>query len=80
MHLGAVYIDEMRLVRKIIGSGAMFQLCAALGLNSAPPFARNVQPLTSDRLWLLGLWAAYWPINIFGENLVWRGILLPWEE
>ncbi|MEP7289808.1 MAG: CPBP family intramembrane glutamic endopeptidase [Chloroflexota bacterium] len=63
-----------------IGSLAMFKLCGALSLNPVPPFARNVHPLTVGQLWILPLWAIYWPINILGENLVWRGIILPRME
>lgn len=63
-----------------VGSGVMFGLCTALGLDPNPPFARDIQPFTGDRLWMLGLWAVYWPINILGENLVWRGIVLPRME
>jgi membrane protease YdiL (CAAX protease family) len=68
------------LIGVAVGSGVMFWLCAALGLDPNPPFARNIQPLTGDRLWMLGLWAVYWPFNILGENLVWRGIVLPRME
>lgn len=70
----------LALVALVLGSGLMFALCAALGLESQPPFARGLQPLTGDRLWVLGLWAVYWPINILGEELVWRGVLLPRME
>ena len=63
-----------------LGSGALFALCAALGLDPTPPFSRGVRPLSADRLWLIGLWALYWPINILGENLVWRGVVLPRME
>lgn len=63
-----------------LGSGAMFALCAALGLDSLPPFARHAKPWTDERIWMLGLWLVYWPINILGENLVWRGIVLPRME
>ena len=63
-----------------VGSGVMFALCTALDLDPNPPFARDMQPFTGDRLWMLGLWAVYWPINILGENLVWRGIVLPRME
>lgn len=58
-------------------SGAAFAACAALGLDPNPPFARGLRPLTMDRLWTVALWAVYWPINILGENLAWRGIILP---
>lgn len=70
----------MGLVGVGIGSLLMVQLCAVWGLNINPPFARAVQALSVDRLWILGLWVIYWPINILGEELVWRGILLPRME
>jgi membrane protease YdiL (CAAX protease family) len=68
------------LLSLVLGSGLLFGLCAALGLEPTTPFSRAVQPLTGDRLWMLGLWAVYWPINILGEELVWRSILLPRME
>lgn len=55
----------------------MFRLCSELGLDPNPPFARDVQPLLGERLWMLALWAVYWPVNILGEEFVWRGISLP---
>lgn len=60
-----------------LGSGAMFGLTAAVGLDSNPPFARNAEPWSGGLLWMFALWAAYWPINILVENIVWRGIILP---
>lgn len=63
-----------------VGSAATFGLCLALGLEPNPPFARGVEPLVGARLWMLGLWAVYWPVNILGEELVWRGISLPRME
>jgi membrane protease YdiL (CAAX protease family) len=62
------------------GSAAMFRLCLELGLDPNPPFARDVQPLLGGRLWVLALWTVYWPLNILGEELVWRGISLPRME
>jgi membrane protease YdiL (CAAX protease family) len=60
-----------------LGSAAAFRSCFLLGLDPNPPFSRHVQPLVGPRLWMLGLWTVYWPINILGEELVWRGISLP---
>jgi membrane protease YdiL (CAAX protease family) len=40
----------------------------------------DVQVLTWDRWWIAGLWLVYWPINILGEELIWRGVLLPRME
>jgi membrane protease YdiL (CAAX protease family) len=60
-----------------LGSAAMFDLCRALGLDPNPPFARGIQPWAGSRLWMLALWAVYWPANILGEEFVWRGVSLP---
>jgi membrane protease YdiL (CAAX protease family) len=59
------------------GSAVAFRLCQVLGLDPNPPFARGVQPLVGGRLWMLALWAVYWPVNILAEEIVWRGISLP---
>lgn len=63
-----------------VTSGAAFAACRALGLNSHPPFARGLEPLTMARSWMVALWLVYWPINVLGENLVWRGVMLPRME
>jgi membrane protease YdiL (CAAX protease family) len=89
----APWIDRLRLRRPTradwlwglaglvaIGAGtaALFRVCAELGLEPNPPFARGVQ--VAGRPWLFALWAVYWPINILGEELVWRGVSLPRME
>jgi membrane protease YdiL (CAAX protease family) len=61
-------------------SGFAFALCSAAGLDPNPPFARGVAALTRERLWILGLWLLSWPLNLLGEELVWRGVLLPRME
>ena len=67
----------MGLIGIGVGSAAMFRLCLALGLDPSPPFARGLAPLLGPRLWMLGLWVVYWPVNILGEEFVWRGVSLP---
>jgi membrane protease YdiL (CAAX protease family) len=89
----APWIDRLRLRRPtradwlwglagLIGIGAgtaaLFRLCAVLGPDPNPPFARNVA--VAGRPGLFVLWAVYWPINILGEELVWRGVSLPRME
>jgi membrane protease YdiL (CAAX protease family) len=59
------------------GSAALFPVCQLLGLSPNPPFARGVSPVAGAQLWLLGVWLVYWPFNILGEELVWRGVILP---
>ena len=36
--------------------------------------------MTGDRLWMLGVWAVYWPLNILGEEFAWRAVILPRME
>jgi membrane protease YdiL (CAAX protease family) len=62
------------------GSATMMTLSLELGLDPNPPFSRDLPPLVGSRLWILGLWSVYWPINILGEEFVWRGVLLPRME
>lgn len=59
-----------------IGSIIMFKICTVSGLNSNPPFARNVPAWTGNYCWMFALWVVYWPFNILGENIVWRGVIL----
>jgi membrane protease YdiL (CAAX protease family) len=47
--------------------------------DHSPPFM-SFDPLTSDRYWLLLVWFPYWILNIFGEEFLWRGVMLPRQE
>ena len=62
------------------GSGVLFAVADAFDLNTSPPFAREVAPLTADRWWIAAIWLVYWPINILSEELAWRGVILPRME
>ena len=44
-----------------------------------PPFMA-FEPLTKGRYWILALWLPYWVLNIMGEEILWRGVLLPRQE
>lgn len=44
-----------------------------------PPFMQ-VAPLGPDELWVLAAWLPFWLLNILGEELWWRGYLLPRQE
>jgi membrane protease YdiL (CAAX protease family) len=47
--------------------------------NIHPPFM-SFEPLTPDRYWILLVWLPYWVLNIMGEEVLWRGVLLPGQE
>lgn len=62
-------------------SGALMLLARWLGWAIHPPTVPPPPPLAGRELWLLvGLWLVYWPLNILGEELLWRGVLLPRME
>ncbi len=44
------------------------------------PLFMDFEPLTPDRYWILLLWLPYWLLNIMGEEVFWRGVLLPRQE
>ncbi len=60
----------------VVGSLATKGVADALGL-SIDPFHRDPHPWAG---WMFALWAIYWPLNILGEEFVWRGVVLPRME
>ncbi|HOI86764.1 MAG TPA: CPBP family intramembrane metalloprotease [Lentimicrobium sp.] len=44
------------------------------------PAFMSFEPLSKGRYWLLLVWAPYWVLNILGEELLWRGVMLPRQE
>ncbi|MBI1224827.1 MAG: cupin domain-containing protein [Bacteroidetes bacterium] len=51
-------------------------LLPALGMNSMPFFFENM-PLQPYHYWILAVWPLYFFFNIMGEELFWRGYILP---
>jgi membrane protease YdiL (CAAX protease family) len=47
--------------------------------DHSPPFM-SFEPLSSGRYWLLLVWFPYWILNILGEEILWRGVMLPRQE
>ena len=47
--------------------------------DSQPPFMR-LEPLGPGRWWILFAWLPYWLLNILGEEILWRGVMLPGQE
>lgn len=48
-------------------------------VDHQPPFM-SFDPLTPGRYWLLAIWLPYWILNIMGEEILWRGVMLPRQE
>lgn len=64
----------------IIGvlSFAIIKLLEVLiGKVESHPSFLHFEPLTPDRFWILLIWFPYWVLNIMGEEILWRGVILP---
>lgn len=48
-------------------------------VDHQPPFMR-FEPLSVGRYWILALWFPYWIFNIMGEEILWRGVILPRQQ
>jgi membrane protease YdiL (CAAX protease family) len=44
------------------------------------PDFMSFEPLSNGRYWLLLVWFPFWILNIMGEELLWRGVMLPRQE
>ncbi len=79
------HADWMWCLRAIILIGIFSSIIIKLldifvaKVESHPPFM-HFETLTPDRYWLLLLWLPYWILNIMGEEIFWRGTILPRQE
>ncbi len=64
----------------VVLSAPLAWLAGKLGLAIHPLTVPSPPPLTRETLWVIGVWLVYWPINMLGEEFVWRGVLLPRTE
>ena len=61
-------------------SGVMKGLEIIVGpMEHQPPFI-SFEPLTPERYWILLIWVPFWVLNIMGEEILWRGTMLPRQE
>lgn len=70
----------MAAVILVASSAALAWVAGALALPIHPLMIPPLHAITSQRLWVVALWLFYWPLNILGEELAWRSVLLPRME
>jgi membrane protease YdiL (CAAX protease family) len=64
-----------------IASGVIMKILElAIGKFDHSPAFMSFEPLTKGRYWLLAVWFPFWTLNILGEELLWRGVMLPRQE
>lgn len=51
-----------------------------LGKADMHPSFMAFEPLSEGRYWILLAWLPFWILNIMGEEILWRGVLLPRQE
>ena len=51
-----------------------------IGKFDHSPAFMSFEPLSKGRYWLLLVWFPYWILNILGEEILWRGVMLPRQE
>ncbi|MBU1101553.1 MAG: CPBP family intramembrane metalloprotease [Bacteroidetes bacterium] len=64
----------------LISSLLMYGQEIFLGAIETQPAFMSFEPLTPGRYWILALWLPYWILNIMGEEILWRGVILPRQE
>jgi membrane protease YdiL (CAAX protease family) len=69
----------------LIAAGALSSLAMkilelTLGEFDHSPAFMSFEPLAKGRYWLLLVWFPYWVLNIMGEEILWRGVMLPRQE
>jgi len=66
-----------------IGAIMMLSLMALkflTGQVDLQPSFMHFTPLTPGRYWILAAWVPFFLVNILGEELLWRGVILPRQE
>lgn len=61
-------------------AGTLVIVQTLYGASDLYPSFMLFEPLTGDRIWILVAWLPFFVLNIFGEEAIWRGVLLPRQE
>lgn len=77
--LGAVAVIGLLEVGVMTASEVASRTLGAPALSPVPP-ALQFDPLGPGDLWILLVWLPFWMLNILGEELWWRGVILPRQE
>lgn len=72
-------LDAVAIAIALTITGVATPLLLACGLEATPPFM-HVGPLAPSDRGVLLWWIPFFVANIVGEELLWRGVLLPRQE
>ena len=63
-----------------LSAGSLAVSSAFVGNIDMQPSFMIMEPLTPGRYWILVVWLPFWVLNIVGEEILWRGVVLPRQE
>jgi membrane protease YdiL (CAAX protease family) len=64
----------------VLAAGSLTGMRLLWGEVHLHPSFLSMDPLTPDRYWILAVWLPFWVVNILGEEVLWRGVVLPRQE
>lgn len=64
----------------LLAAGSMIVLRSLFGDAHLHPSFMKMEPLAAGRYWILAAWLPFWIVNIMGEEILWRGVVLPRQE
>jgi membrane protease YdiL (CAAX protease family) len=64
----------------VLTGGMKIALGMLTGETELHPSFMAFEPLGPGRYWILGAWLPFFVLNIVGEELIWRGVVLPRQE
>lgn len=64
----------------VLSAGSLAMLNTFAGHVEMQPSFISMEPLTPGRYWILAMWLPFWVLNIMGEEVLWRGVVMPRQE
>lgn len=64
----------------LLGTGSLALLRLLWSDVQLHPSFLTLAPLGPGRYWILAAWLPFWALNILGEEVLWRGVVLPRQE
>jgi membrane protease YdiL (CAAX protease family) len=64
----------------LLSAATLLALRTVAGAAPLHPPLLTVERLAPGRYWILLAWLPFWLLNIFGEEILWRGVVLPRQE
>jgi CAAX protease family protein len=61
-------------------TGCIAAVLAALGRTRVTLSFMALEPIRPGRYWILAAWLPFFALNVLGEELLWRGVVLPRQE